>query len=32
MLAHSRKDFIAVKAINFSVGILCGALALSLGY
>ena len=32
LLAHSRRDFLYVKAINFTVGLGVGALALFLGY
>ena len=32
MLAHSRKAFIVVKAINFAVGAACGAALLGLGF
>lgn len=32
LLAHSRRDFLFVKAINFTVGLGVGALALFLGY
>jgi len=32
LLAHSRRDFLYVKAINFTVGLGGGALALFLGY
>jgi len=32
LLAHSRRDFVFVKAINFVIGLGIGALALSLGY
>lgn len=32
MLAHSRRAFLTVKAINFLVGIVAGAAALSLGF
>ncbi len=32
LLAHSRRDFLCVKAINFTVGLGVGALALWLGY
>jgi len=32
LLAHSRRDFLYVKAINFTVGFGVGALALFLGY
>jgi len=32
LLAHSRRDFLHVKAINFAVGLGVGALALFLGY
>lgn len=31
MLAHSRRDFVRIKAINFAVGLIVGATALSLG-
>lgn len=32
MLAHSRKAFVAVKAVNFAVGLLVGAVAALLGW
>jgi hypothetical protein len=32
MLAHSRRDFIYVKAVNFGVGLIIGAVALSRGW
>jgi hypothetical protein len=32
MLAHSRRAFAVVKAINFAVGLLCGAAMLTLGF
>ena len=32
LLAHSRRDFVQIKLINFVVGLGVGALALSLGY
>ncbi len=32
LLAHSRRDFLYAKVINFTVGLGIGALALSLGY
>ncbi|RMG51086.1 MAG: hypothetical protein D6723_11215 [Acidobacteria bacterium] len=32
MLAHSRRDFIVVKAINFFIGLGCGAIGLALGW
>ena len=32
LLAHSRRDFVTVKIINFGAGLGIGALALSLGY
>jgi hypothetical protein len=32
MLAHSRRAFIAVKAINFALGLTAGAVAMSLGF
>jgi hypothetical protein len=32
MLAHSRRAFIAVKAVNFLLGLTAGAIALSLGF
>jgi hypothetical protein len=32
MLAHSRPAFLAVKAVNFSLGLIAGAVAMSLGF
>ena len=31
LLAHSRRAFLAIKAVNFVVGLSCGALAMALG-
>ncbi len=31
MLAHSRRAFVGIKAVNFAVGLLCGAVAMALG-
>ncbi len=30
MLAHSRRDFITIKAVSFTLGMLCGAIGLAL--
>ncbi|MFH0921333.1 MAG: putative manganese transporter [Fibrobacterota bacterium] len=32
MLAHSRRDFILIKGINFIIGMLCGAAGIAMGY
>jgi hypothetical protein len=32
MLAHSRREFLLIKAINFSAGLLLGAAAMALGF
>ena len=32
MLAHSRRAFVGVKAVNLAVGLLCGSVAMALGF
>jgi len=32
MLAHSRREFVEIKAINLTVGLLAGAVIMALGF
>jgi len=32
MLAHSRRAFLGIKAVNLSAGALCGSVAMALGF